>query len=355
MRHIAAPARLSSRSTRPSWAGSATQRLIAGLLACVALAGSAQAGPLLDRIRAHRAAKATSEVASSADAAQVTPTTSLAPGDHTFTLNWQGEARQWQLHVPPSFKPDHPVAVVYFFHGGGGNMQHSANDKFYGQISSSDRLGHLAVFPNGHGRLKSGKLATWNAGNCCGAARDDNTDDVGFVRAIHAELFKRFQIDPQKVFAAGMSNGGMMAHRLACDASDLFRAITAVAGTDNTRNCQPSRPVSVLHIHARDDERVLFNGGAGQPSKQVTEFTSVAESTSRWVKRNSCQATPRKVLEVPGAQCVEHDGCQGGSRVRLCVTDTGGHSWPGGGKVLGKRGSQALSATAEMERFFFGP
>ena len=233
-------------------------------------------------------------------------------------------------------------------------MEHGANDQLYGQVSASDRLGHLVVFPNGHGRLQSGKLATWNAGNCCGAARDDQVDDVGFVRAIHAELGKRFQIDPKQVFAAGMSNGAMMSYRLACEASDLFSAITAVAGTDNTRSCQPSRPVSVLHIHAKDDERVLFNGGAGKASDQVTDFTSVADSVARWVGHDACQAAPRTVLSQSGASCVEHDGCQGGSRVRLCVTDTGGHSWPGGQKARGGRGSDALSATDEMTRFFFG-
>lgn len=340
--------------TTPRTAQHATYWVAAWVSACLAglaLVSAAEAGPLLDKWRERRQAQAQAPATSQAEAgSRPAP---LAAGTHTFTLDWQGETRAWMLHVPPGVQPDRPLAVVYFFHGGGGNMKHGADDALYGQISASDRRGHLAVFPNGHGRLKSGKLATWNAGRCCGAARDDGIDDVGFVRAIHAELGKRFRIDPARVFAAGMSNGGMMAYRLACDASDLFSAITAVAGTDNTRSCQPARPVSVLHIHARDDERVLFNGGAGQPSRQVTDFTSVAESTSRWLQRNGCQPQPRPVLEVPGASCVEHEGCHNGSRVRLCVTDTGGHAWPGGGKVLGKRGSQALSATTEMERFFF--
>jgi len=317
------------------------------LLAGLTLATAVQAGPLLDRLRERRQAQAASQAEAGGAAL---PT---APGTHRLTLTWQGEERSWLLHVPPGFQPDRPAAVVYFFHGGGGNMEHGADDQLYGQVSASDRRGHLVVFPNGHGRLKSGKLATWNAGNCCGAARDDNIDDVGFVRAIHAELLKRFKIDPQKVFAAGMSNAGLGVNRTPATSRAHSTPMPAVARTDNTRTCLPSRPVSVLHIHARDDERVLFNGGAGEPSKQVTDFTSVAESTSRWVKRNGCQATPRTVPEVPGAKCVVHDGCQGGSQVRLCVTDTGGHSWPGGGKVLGKRGSQALSATTEMERFFF--
>lgn len=328
---------------------SAVVRLSAFLCALtLGLVSIAQAGPLLDRLRERRQAPS----ASQAEAEQAAAPT--APGTHRLSLRWQGETRHWMLHVPPGFQASRPTAVVYFFHGGGGNMAHGADDKLYGQISASDRLGHLVVFPNGHGRLKSGKLATWNAGNCCGAARDDQVDDVGFVRAIHAELLKRFSIDPKKVFAAGMSNGAMMSYRLACDAADLFTAITAVAGTDNTRVCQPSRPVSVLHIHARDDERVLFNGGAGKASDQVTDFTSVADSVARWVGHDACQTQPRTVMSQPGASCVEHDACQGGSRVRLCVTDTGGHAWPGGQKARGGRGSDALSATDEMTRFFFG-
>lgn len=323
-------------------------KLLAASLAGLTLVSTVHAGPLLERLRERRQAQASSPAEAGAS---VVPT---APGTHRLTLTWRGETRHWMLHVPPGFQAGRPTAIVYFFHGGGGNMAHGANDQLYGQVSASDRLGHLVVFPNGHGRLQSGKLATWNAGNCCGAARDDQVDDVGFVRAIHAELGKRFQIDPKQVFAAGMSNGAMMSYRLACEASDLFSAITAVAGTDNTRSCQPSRPVSVLHIHAKDDERVLFNGGAGKASEQVTDFTSVADSVARWVGHDACQAAPRTVLSQPGASCVEHDGCQGGSRVRLCVTDTGGHSWPGGQKARGGRGSDALSATDEMTRFFFG-
>lgn len=323
-------------------------QLLAASLAGLTLMTAVNAGPLLEKLRERRQAQASG--ATEAGASQV-PTT---PGTHRLTLTWRGETRQWMLHVPQTFQSARPTAVVYFFHGGGGNMAHGADDRIYGQVSASDRLGHLVVFPNGHGRLKSGKLATWNAGNCCGAARDDQVDDVGFVRAIHGELGKRFQVNPKQVFAAGMSNGAMMSYRLACEASDLFSAITAVAGTDNTRSCQPTRPVSVLHIHAKDDERVLFNGGAGKASEQVTDFTSVADSVARWVGHDACSTTPRTAQTQPGVTCVEHDGCQGGSRVRLCVTDTGGHSWPGGQKARGGRGSDALSATDEMTRFFFG-
>ena len=242
-------------------------------------------------------------------------------------------------------KDPSPVPLVVALHGFQSDAEVMA--KVTALAAEAGQKNFVAAF--GVGLDKS-----WNADLCCGASAAAGTDDVAYLRTMILTVEEQFPVDRSKVFFLGYSNGGMMAHRLACDASDLFTAITAVAGTDNTRDCHPSRPVSVLHIHARDDERVLFNGGAGQPSKQVTDFTSVADSTSRWVQRNGCQPTPRTVLQAPGARCVEHEGCQGGSRVRLCVTETGGHSWPGGGKVLGTRGSQALSATTEMEHFFFG-
>jgi len=275
------------------------------------------------------------------------------PGDHDLSLVWQGETRRYRVHVPPGFQVGQPSAVVYFFHGGGGNLEHAANEAFYGQVGESDRRAHIVVFPNGHSRLRSGKLATWNAGHCCGSARDEQVDDVGFVRALHAELQRQVRVDPARVFAAGMSNGGMMAYRLACEMSDVFSAIVAVAGTDNTRSCQPGRAVSVLHIHAKDDERVLFNGGAGQASRHVTDFTSVPDTVSKWTRLNGCQATGQVVLDAAGARCVAHTGCRDGKQVQLCVTDTGGHAWPGGSKVRGGAGSPALSATERMGAFFF--
>lgn len=282
-------------------------------------------------------------------------TSALAqPGDHDLSLVWQGETRRYRVHVPPGFQANQPSAVLYFFHGGGGNLEHAANEAFYGQVGESDRRGHIVVFPNGHSRLRSGKLATWNAGHCCGAARDKQVDDVGFVRALHAELQRQVRVDPARVFAAGMSNGGMMAYRLACEMSDVFSAIVAVAGTDNTRSCQPGRSVSVLHIHAKDDERVLFNGGAGQASRHVTDFTSVPDTVSKWTRLNGCQATGQVVLDAAGARCVAHTGCRDGKQVQLCVTETGGHAWPGGSKVRGGAGSPALSATQRMGAFFFG-
>ena len=80
-------------------------------------------------------------------------------------------------------------------------------------------------------------------------------------------------------------------------------AFAAVAGTDGTPACAPSVPVSVLHIHALDDDRVLFNGGSGSASDTHADFVSVPDTVAKWARLNGCEAAPRRVLEVPGAWC----------------------------------------------------
>jgi polyhydroxybutyrate depolymerase len=117
----------------------------------------------------------------------------------------------------------------------------------------------------------------------------------------------------------------------------------------------------VLIIHARNDDHVLYDGGAGEKAfrdrSQVTEFSSVAETARRWMQRNQCSigATPQLTLQNDGARCERHaTGCAGGAVVEVCTTEAGGHSWPGAGKVRrGKEGaSQALSANDRMWAFF---
>lgn len=278
------------------------------------------------------------------------------PGDYRFVITHGGARRMYRIHVPVKYDPGRPAPVVFAFHGGGGNMDDQADDKYYGQVSTSEREGFIAVFPNGYSRLPSGKLATWNAGACCAAARDENVDDVGFVKTIVDNLTVQLNIDRKRIFATGMSNGGMMSYRLACEMADTFTAIAAVAGADGMATCIPREPISILHIHAKDDEHVLFGGGAGAKSQNkslVTDFRSVPDTVSRWVRLNSCEPTPKRTLDAPGAYCEVYSPCKGGVKVGLCVTESGGHSWPGGVKVrTGESGSTAIVANDVMWDFW---
>ena len=195
------------------------------------------------------------------------PSPSTLPiGDSTRKLDFEGLERSYILHVPSAYDKTHPLAVVLVFHGGGGNAENTVNTSEFNK--QADKSGFLAVYPNGSGRLGD-KILTWNGGTCCGFALEHNIDDVGFVRAILKDLQSIAEIDSKRVYATGISNGGIMAYRLACEASDVIAAIGPVAGTQNFTPCEPNQPVSVIHFHGTDDQHLPYAGGIGADRKSV--------------------------------------------------------------------------------------
>jgi polyhydroxybutyrate depolymerase len=278
------------------------------------------------------------------------PTPMRGPGDYRISFVHDGITREYLVHVPGSYRGA-PTPMLLALHGGGGNADFQADDSKYKLISKSDAAGFIAVFPSGYSRFPSGILATWNAGTCCGAAQKNNVDDVGFIRAVIARVERQANIDKGRVFATGMSNGAMMSWRLACEAPEI-RAIAPVEGTDNTLSCRPAHPVAVIEFHAADDPIVPFNGGAGSGPSQ-TDFVSVPATQAKWVALDRASPAAARVLTVAGAHCDLHKANRGGAPVELCVTDTGGHSWPGGGTQQGrKQPSMAISANDLMWSFF---
>jgi polyhydroxybutyrate depolymerase len=278
----------------------------------------------------------------------------IGGGDFEYTINNGTETRKYLIHIPAQYSKEKSTPLVLFFHGGGGHAEQARGA--YGWVEKSDKEGFIVVFANGASRFPRGHLATWNAGDCCGYARDNNSDDVGYVKEVIRDVEQKFNIDKEKIFATGMSNGGMMSHRLACEMSDTFRAVASVAGPDGVLSCTPARPISVMHIHAKDDDHVLFDGGAGEGAfrdeDMVANFTSVPDTIAHWVKRNQLVGKPARVLDVAGAYCDLYSSPTGEGEVKLCVTETGGHSWPGAKPVRGKTPSSALSATDAIWDFF---
>jgi polyhydroxybutyrate depolymerase len=289
--------------------------------------------------------------AARAQRADPDPTRITAPGDYRFSFSHDGMARFYLVHVPKSYRPGSAAPMLIALHGGGGSADYQANDSKYRLISKSDQAGFIAVFPNGYSRF-GGRLATWNAGGCCAGAVRNNVDDVGFIREVIRRMERQASIDPRRIFATGMSNGAMMSWRLACDAPEI-RGIAPVEGTDNTSHCTPSHPVPIIEFHSVDDDMVPFNGGVGPRSFTRLNFNSVPASIAKWVGLNRADPQARRVLTVPGAHCDLHPAKRGGAPVELCVTDTGGHSWPGGGTQQGrKQPSMAISANDLMWAFF---
>jgi len=272
-------------------------------------------------------------------------------GDYRFAVQHDGRERTYHVHVPPGYATSQPVPLVVALHGA---AEAQASDGLHGLVRESDRQGFIAVFPDAYRPPAKGQPASWNAGHCCGDARQQQVDDVGFIQAVVTNVFRQLSIERYRIYAAGMSDGGMMAYRLACDLPDIFKAVASVGGTDNTAACTPAKPVSVLHIHARNDPRVPFAGAAESAggSKPI-HFTSARDTAAKWAELNGCMATPRPILQQAGASCEAYSYCRAQAEVRLCATDTGGHSWPGAAQRRGAEApSQALSATRVMWAFF---
>ncbi len=280
----------------------------------------------------------------------------LKPGDHTRTLDVDRRPRTYLVHVPKSYDGSRPVPVVLIFHGGASNAERMV--RFCGLNDKADREGFLAVYPSGTGLLP--RALTFNGGNCCGYAVQQKVDDVAFTRAVLDDLGKVARIDPKRVYATGMSNGGIMAYRLASELSDRIAAIAPVSGPMGTETCHPKRPVSVLHFHGTDDEFAPFKGGRGPRSVAGIDFYSVDHSIRAWIKANGCPETPVTVQEPDRAQ----DGTsitrqtygpgREGSEVVLITIKGAGHTWPGQQplvKFLGKA-TKNLSANDVMWEFF---
>lgn len=276
----------------------------------------------------------------------------FGPGDYQRDLSVGGATRSYLVHVPPSYVRGEPMPVVMNFHGGGGNP--SSQVELTGMNDTADRAGFIAVYPAGSGRLK--RFLTFNAGSCCGYARDQRVDDVRFVAALLDDLAKIVCVDPGRVYATGHSNGAMMSYRLACELSERIAAVAAVAGPMGVEDCRPSRPVPILHFHGTADQCAPIAGGAGK-SKDAGTFRSVDSSLSQWIKINGCDGKPTVSYQRANVTCTTHGGGRDGAEVTLCTLAGGGHAWPGGRKypaekICGGTLSQEVSANDLMWEFF---
>jgi polyhydroxybutyrate depolymerase len=266
-----------------------------------------------------------------------------------------GRERTYCVHIPRGLDADRPVPVVLALHGA--TMTGPTMAWFTRLDDASDESGFLVVYPDGTGSSLS---FFWNAGACCGAAARDHVDDVGFIRALLDDLAGVYRVDPLRVFAAGVSNGAMMAYRLGAELSDRIAAVACIGGTMAIESCRPTRPVPVLHVHGTNDEFVPFAGGPGRRSVTGADHRSVESTIRAWVQANGCEETPM-VVSLPdqasdGTRVRQetYGGGREGSEVVLIVVERGGHTWPGrriNDRVLGKT-TMNVSANDLLWKFF---
>lgn len=254
------------------------------------------------------------------------------PVDATWTLTVGGKVRTSLVHVPASYDPTKAMPVVIDLHGLGGDGAQEA--ALTSANANADSAGFISVHPTG----ATTPIGSWNAGQCCGTAPSEHVDDMGFLTALLDELDAKLCVDDARVYAMGISNGGYMSHRLACELADRFAAIGPVAGGIAVSSCQPSRPVPVFAVHGNADQLVSYSFGQS--------------SASFWAMHNGCTTTTT-TFHNGTATCVTHGGCSAGADVVWCTIDQGGHQWPGGQTIpfLGNN-TNDLIATDAIWAFF---
>jgi polyhydroxybutyrate depolymerase len=277
----------------------------------------------------------------------------LGPGDHTRTLMMGEQKRTYLVHVPKDYDSEKPTPVVLALHGAA--MNGPMMVWFSGLTKKADEAGFIVVYPSGTGR---GPFLVWNAGGFKGRRAEDRPDDVAFISILLDDLGTAVKVDEKRVYACGMSNGGMMSYRLAAELSDRIAAIAPVAGTIAIEESKPNRQVPVIHFHGTKDTFVPFE----IPKDKTPSFMrlkGVEDSIQTWVKLDGCEELPQTDMLSKDGDEMEvtrktYSGGKDGSEVVLIVIEDGGHTWPGMTPPAGFMGKSAknISANDLMWEFF---
>jgi polyhydroxybutyrate depolymerase len=276
-----------------------------------------------------------------------------------LNLQYGDEIRTYRLYKPHTVPKD-PLPLLLVLHGGGGSgsaMEGLTLGQF-NRIADNHRV--LVVYPDGIGR-------SWNDGrsDLRAKAAQQGEDDVGFLRAVAAHVGEKNSVDRRRIYATGISNGGLMAYRLACDASNFVAAVAPVAANlsvELAAECRPTRMTPIAIINGTDDPMMPWIGGEIKVLfSRRGEVLSAQESFERFIKFGDCALpithAPRNRNADDGTSVVRHVAreCTDNAEVRLYEILGGGHTWPGGNPYLGERlvgkVSHELNASEEIWSF----
>jgi polyhydroxybutyrate depolymerase len=289
------------------------------------------------------------------------PEGTMPSGDFTVRLGHDGRSRRYLVHVPSRGDATEPRPVVLVLHGAAGDAVENRN--WLGLDAVADRENFVAVYPDGTGPLGE-RLHMWNSGVCCGSAQWGAVDDVGFLLAVLDDVARRTPVDPTRVYVTGLSNGGMMAYRLAAEASDRIAAIAPVAGARIATLGDGVRAMPVMHVHSVDDGVVPFAGGDTTivPFVYSIPHPPVEDVVRAWALHARCPDAPSEATPVSaasgrqGATRTLWGPCADGSEVVLWRLSGVGHVWPGPAATLRHwfvgPATSVIDVREEMWRFF---
>jgi polyhydroxybutyrate depolymerase len=276
-----------------------------------------------------------------------------AARDFSGTMPSGGIVRSYQVHVPAR-KASQALPLVLVLHGGGGNG--AGMRTLIGMDSSADVAGFIVVYPDGVQK-------NWSDGRGTTDSEKAGVNDVAFLSSLVQRLSSELNADPKRIYATGISNGGFMSARLACDASSVFAAVAVVAATipENVRtNCKPSRAVPFMLIHGTADKIVPESGGT-MTKGDGGVIASTSQTVNLWRDLNKCSGAAVKTEINPANDGMSitlerYTGCASGSEVAFYQVTDGGHTWPGDSQnvpviIVGKT-SRDLNASETTLAFF---
>lgn len=254
-----------------------------------------------------------------------------------FAIQHGGRTRTFRLYLPAR-DSDRPRPLLLALHGGGGfgsAMERLAQFQFN---RIADRDGIVVAYPDG---IEKG----WNDGrnDLRTTATKENVDDVGYLRALPAEIAALTRIDMQRVYVTGISNGGFMSFRLACDAAEVFAAAAPVSANfaaDLEPHCRPSRPISIAIVNGTEDPLVPWEGGEVKVfGSRRGKVWSARATVDRWLELDRCgelrSDAPVDRDADDGTTLLRHfASCAQGTQVVLYEVRGGGHTWPSGRQYL---------------------
>ena len=258
--------------------------------------------------------------------------------------------RTYQMFVPAR---NGRLPLVIALHGGGGNGAQLA--KSAGLIDEAAKEGFVLALPEGSSRF--GKLETWNAGGCCAYAMREKIDDIGFIRALIDELERTQPVDAKRIYVVGMSNGGMMAERVAIELGDRIAGAAVFVGALFGNEPRPVAAVPMLIVNAEKDEQVPIAGGTSTTGivrrSQGMPYKPSRYAATFWATANRCTTNPTKA-ETADYVRERWTGCASGADVDFYIVKGAEHGWPGRG--LGRpgvtRNTGKIDGTALMWEFF---
>ena len=256
-------------------------------------------------------------------------------------LTSSGERRRYLLYVPENYHPERPTPLVINIHG---LVQWPANQMRVSQWNQlADQHGFIVVYPSGTGIPLRWRVA------------DEPDKEVAFFSDLISVLGQEYNIDPSRVYANGLSNGGGMSLLLACRLPDQIAAVGAVAGAFHGTCEDPAqaRPVPAIFFHGEEDRIVPFEGGiyerTGMPFPNIPEFVAA------YAQGNGCQPQPATLTETATVTGIRYSGCDQDADVVFYAIADGGHTWPGGSPLpewIAGKTSQEIDASALMWAFF---